>query len=202
MDLEQWLSIYEEILKDFGFSREKDDESAKLIAKLGKGKLLDSKVLECIKGKEVAVIGGAYENERIGEDFLITAGKAIEKVSFIPSVHVTDLEESIERLLELEQRGCILVIHAHGDNMQRIREVIPKLKHFVATTQSRPFNRVYNFGGFTDGDRAVLIAKRFGARKITLYGFDFERAEGKKLKKLKWAKRILEMEGCVPQKFS
>lgn len=202
MQLERWLKIYEEILKDFGFSREKDEESAKLIAELGKGKLLDSSVLECIRGKEVAIVGGAYENERIEEDFVITAGKAIEKVSLIPSVHVTDLEEPLEKLLELEKRGCILVIHAHGDNMHRIREVVPRLTNFVATTQSEPFDMVYNFGGFTDGDRAVLIAKKFGAKRIVLYGFDFERADGIKLKKLRWAKKILEIEGCIPQKSS
>ncbi len=202
MRLEQWLKIYEEILRDFGFSKEKDEDSARLIAELGKDKLLDSSVLERIRGKEVAVIGGAYENERIEEDFVITAGKAIEKVSLIPSVHVTDLEENLEKLLELERNGCILVIHAHGDNISRIREVIPKLRSFVATTQSKPFGRVYNFGGFTDGDRAVLIAKNFGARKIVLYGFNFEKADGLKLKKLKWAKKILEIEGCIPQKFS
>ncbi|MFN3384904.1 MAG: 6-hydroxymethylpterin diphosphokinase MptE-like protein [Archaeoglobaceae archaeon] len=202
MHLEQWLKIYEEILRDFGFSKEKDEESARLIAELGKDKLLDSSVLERLRGKDVAVIGGAYENEKIEEDFVITAGKAIEKVSLIPSVHVTDLEEPLEKLLELEKKGCILVIHAHGDNVSRIREVIPRLRNFVATTQSRPFDRVYNFGGFTDGDRAVLIAKNFGARKIVLYGFNFEKAEGVKLRKLKWAKKILEIEGCIPQKFS
>ncbi|MEM3505403.1 MAG: hypothetical protein QW532_04150, partial [Archaeoglobaceae archaeon] len=103
MHLEQWLKIYEEILRDFGFSKERDEESAKLIAELGRNKLLDSSVLECIRGKDVAVIGGAYENEKIKEDFVITAGKALEKVSLIPSVHVTDLEEPLKKLLELEK---------------------------------------------------------------------------------------------------
>ncbi|MDW7989832.1 MAG: DUF115 domain-containing protein [Archaeoglobaceae archaeon] len=202
MELDEWMKIYDQIISDFGFSREKDEESARLIFEIGYDKLLDSLVLECIRGKEVAVIGGAYNGEEISEEFIITAGKAIERVHFFPSVHVTDLEESLEKLLELEKRGCILVIHAHGDNMQRIREVVPKLKSFVATTQSVPFKKIYNFGGFTDGDRAVLIAKRFGAKKIKLYGFDFEKSDGIKLKKLKWAKKILEIEGCTQQKFS
>lgn len=197
MELEKWLKIYEEIIQDFNFSRSKDEESAKLIAKLGKGKLLESKVLECIKGKEVAVIGGAYEGERIKEDFVITAGKAVEKVTITPKVHVTDLEEELEKILELEKANCILVFHAHGDNMDRIQKIVPYVKKFVATTQCEPFDCVYNFGGFTDGDRAVLIAKKFGAKKITLYGFDFEKGEGIKLKKLKWAKKILELEGLL-----
>lgn len=202
MELWKWMKIYEQIIADFGFSREKDEESARLLAELGKGKLLDCSVLNIINGREVAIIGGAYSGEKISGDLVITAGKAVERFPLIPSVHVTDLEESAEKLLELEKNGCILVIHAHGDNMERIREIVPKLKSFVATTQSYPFDRVYNFGGFTDGDRAVIIAKTFGAKKIRLYGFEFEKAEGLKLKKLKWAKKILEMEGCIQQKSS
>jgi len=101
-------------------------------------------------------------------------------------------------LVELQNRGCILVLHAHGDNIERIKSVIPKLRRFVGTTQSVPFDRIYNFGGFTDGDRAALLAKKFGAEKIGLYGFNFESAESEtKLKKLKWARRILEMEGII-----
>jgi uncharacterized Rossmann fold enzyme len=202
MDLGKWMKIYEQILADFGFSRERDEESAKLLAELGKEKLLDCSVLNLLNGKEVAVIGGAYCGEKISEEIIITAGKAVERFPLTPSVHVTDLEESAETLLKLERSGCILVIHAHGDNMHKIREIVPRLKSFVATTQSYPFGRVYNFGGFTDGDRAVIIAKTFGARKIGIYGFDFEKAEGLKLKKLRWARKILEMEGCIPQKSS
>jgi len=197
MELNEWLKIYEQIIKDLGFSRERDEEAAKLIAVIGKDKLLKCDVLNCIRGKEVAVIGGAYGGEGIEEEFVITAGKALERVSFIPKIHVTDLEEDAERLVELEKNGCILVFHAHGDNMDRIREVVPRVRRFVATTQCEPFDRVYNFGGFTDGDRAAIIAKRFGAKKIVLYGFYFEKGEGLKLKKLKWAKKILEIEGIL-----
>ncbi|MCX8172551.1 MAG: DUF115 domain-containing protein, partial [Archaeoglobaceae archaeon] len=197
MELEEWLKIYEQILLDFNFSREMDEKSAKLISKLGKGRLLDCKVLEFIKGKEVAVIGGAYEGEKVEEELVITAGKAVEKVGFIPHIHVTDLEESLDRILELEKANCILVFHAHGDNIERIKEVVPRVKKFIATTQYKPFDKVYNFGGFTDGDRAALIAKRFGAKKIALYGFNFEKGDILKLKKLKWAKKILEIEGIL-----
>lgn len=197
MELSEWLRIYEQILADLNFSRERDEEAARLISKLGRGKLLECKVLECIRGREVAVIGGAYSGERIEEEFVITAGKAVEKVDFTPSIHVTDMEESLELLLKLQDSGCILVLHAHGDNIHRICKVVPHLRHFVATTQSEPFDRVYNFCGFTDGDRAALIAKKFGAKKIALYGFDFSRGEGLKLKKLNWAKRILELEGII-----
>jgi len=198
MDLGQWIRIYEEILEDFGFSREDDERAAKIMQELGDGKLMDESALEVIRGKDVAVIGGVYEGEEIQEEVKITAGKAIYRVDFVPDIHVTDLEEDDEILVELESKGCILVLHAHGDNIERIKSVVPKLNKFVGTTQSIPFGRVYNFGGFTDGDRTALIAKRFGAGKIRLYGFNFEKADNKvKLKKLEWAKRILEMEGII-----
>lgn len=197
MELKEWLKIYDEIIREFNFSKAKDEEAARLISELGKEKLLECKVLECIKDQEVAVIGGAYKGEKIHQEFVITAGKAIERVAIVPKIHVTDLEESLEKILELERAGCILVFHAHGDNMDRIRKIVPRVKKFVATTQCEPFDRVYNFGGFTDGDRAVLIAKKFGAKKIVLYGFDFEKGEGLKLKKLRWARKILEIEGIL-----
>ncbi len=200
MRVEEWLRIYEKIVTDFNFIPEKDHESAKLMHRLGKEKLLGPDILEeRIKGRDVTVIGGAVRTE-IDSEVIITAGKAVLKWKTlsdrIPEVHVTDMEEPDHVLLWLEKKGTVLVLHAHGDNMDRIKSVVPKLRRFVGTTQNVPFNRIFNFGGFTDGDRAVLIAKRFNARKIHLHGFEFN-AGGVKGKKLKWAKTILEMEGII-----
>ena len=68
----------------------------------------------------------------------------------------------------------------------------------IGTTQAEPFPGIYNYGGFTDGDRAVFLAIHFGARKIILKGFDFDNPMGKpiidmelKLKKLKYAKQLI-----------
>ena len=36
-----------------------------------------------------------------------------------------------------------------------------------------PVKNVYNFGGFTDGDRSVFWAEEFGAKEIILIGMDF-----------------------------
>jgi len=201
MEPERWFEIYREIISDFNFSPERDDESAKLMESLGREKLMDCGILEkIISGKEVAVIGGGVR-DRIECETVITAGKAIIKwmrlSDRVPDVHVTDMEEPDDILLSLEKSGTILVLHAHGDNMDRIRSAIPKLRRFIGTTQNRPFNRIYNFGGFTDGDRAAIIAKRFGAEKIILHGFDFEWREGIKGKKLQWARKILEIEGLI-----
>jgi hypothetical protein len=67
----------------------------------------------------------------------------------------------------------------------------------MGTTQSRPFGRLHNFGGFTDGDRAVLMARHLGA-PTRLLGFDFDTPrlkEGRdvevKKRKLAWARRLI-----------
>ncbi len=201
MKLEDWFNIfYFNILSDFGFDEEKDVEAAKLMHELAENKLLDKEVLkEKIFDREVAVIGGAVERD-IDAEVIITAGKAIKRwmriSDRIPDVHVTDMEESVDILVRLQNMGTLLVLHAHGDNMDRIRDVIPKIKSFIGTTQHKPFNKIYNFGGFTDGDRAALIAKEFNARRIILHGFYF-RSTGIKGKKLIWAKKILKFEGIL-----
>ena len=83
--------------------------------------------------------------------------------------------------------------------MDLVREYAPLFTGpVVLTTQGRPENTVFNYGGFTDGDRCVCLAREFGARHILLYGFDFDNPNPKegsdparKLKKLAWAKRII-----------
>lgn len=205
MNLNTWLNeIYPKIVEDLNINPEMDELSAKLMYELGKDKLLDLSVLRSlIESKRVVVIGGAISYEDLSHlkdyDVLVTAGKSILKVIdyVTPNVHVTDMEEDVDLLMKLERSGCILVLHAHGDNIDKVKAVVPKIGKFIATTQVKPFNRVYNFFGFTDGDRAVLMAKRLGAKYVKLVGFDFDKARGIKLKKLKWTKYILRYEGVI-----
>ena len=200
MNLETWLEFYRQILKDFNFSKEEDEFSAVLMHKLGKDKLLGLEVLvKKIRGKDVIIIGPILEDKDLKklkefEGLKITAGKALLSYGKTPDIHVTDMEEPDELLVEVQEKGCLLVLHAHGDNIERVKSVIPKVKNFIGTTQSIPFDRIYNFGGFTDGDRAVCMAKEMGARKIELIGFDFGKASGIKKKKLEWARKILAYE--------
>jgi hypothetical protein len=69
-----------------------------------------------------------------------------------------------------------------------------------------PADNVYNFGGFTDGDRSVFLAEEMKAKSITLIGMDLDNIPRKfssdnefeidvdlKRRKLKFAKRLLEM---------
>jgi hypothetical protein len=75
-------------------------------------------------------------------------------------------------------------------------------KYCIGTTEGKPFGNIRNFGGFTDGDRCVFLAKYFGAKSIILFGMDFGTKIGKyskekisdratKIRKLRYGKNLL-----------
>src|SRR5256885_16548883 len=58
MEFDAWEPFYDEILKDFGFSREKDEAVAVELDKLlGGNRVPDSSLRKLIRGKEVTVAG-------------------------------------------------------------------------------------------------------------------------------------------------
>ena len=90
-----------------------------------------------------------------------------------PEIIVTDLNGNVDDQLNAWRRGSWLVVHAHGDNIAQVRDIAPKLKErVIGTTQVEPFSKLYNFGGFTDGDRATFMAHELKAKKIYLAGMD------------------------------
>src|SRR2546427_3046164 len=68
MDFETWQPFYEQILNDFGFSREKDEAvAAELDKLLGGNRVPDSILRKIIRGKEVTVAGnGPNLQDEIG----------------------------------------------------------------------------------------------------------------------------------------
>ena len=136
------------------------------------------------------------------EHVKIAVGSAIRILSnsgVWPDIIVTDLDGDVEAQLNANDNGAVAVIHAHGDNVSEVREWVPKFKGpVIGTTQAWPRKKIHNFGGFTDGDRAVFLALHFGARKVMLKGFDFDAPVVKngadidaKKKKLAYAKRLI-----------
>ena len=133
---------------------------------------------------------------------LIASGSSVEKLmemNILPDIVVTDLDGEIRQQIEASKKGALTFIHAHGDNTQLIQKYAREFTGpVVLTTQSRPDNLISNYGGFTDGDRAVCIARHFGAKEILLLGFDFNEPSSKdgsdsiiKSKKLRWAEKII-----------
>ena len=113
----------------------------------------------------------------------------------LPDVIVTDLDGFLPDILAANESGSAVVVHAHGDNMAALKEYVPRLRRVLGTTQAEPVEGIYNFGGFSDGDRCVFLARNFGASKIKIIGFDYDdpNVTPVKMMKLKWARRLVAM---------
>ncbi len=221
MKLKDWWPWYKKIEKILGLKEEEDQKSTFLLDKLIVGKALTPNTLkEKVHGKTVMIFGAGpslkedlwsiMETKLYRKCVLIAADGATTALlenGLIPNLIVTDLDGKISDLLKAEKKGSILVVHAHGDNMGVLKKVVPKLHRVLGTTQVKPTSRVYNFGGFTDGDRSVFLAENLGAKRIVLAGMDLGKTVGKyskpnlksnvkasniKLKKLQIAKQLLE----------
>jgi uncharacterized Rossmann fold enzyme len=102
------------------------------------------------------------------------ATRLLLDLNISPHIVVTDLDGDVEAVLAASRRA-VLVVHAHGDNIEAIVKHVTRLRGpVIGSTQVEPRPLVYNFGGFTDGDRALFILYHLGVRKAYLAGFDFE----------------------------
>ena len=203
MDIQKWEEIYEKILQDMGYDRSSDESSARLLKTLTQMSDLidDDDVYDIIK--ETAVIIGPASPDMSGLEgkTVISAGSATKIIMefIVPDIVVTDLDGDIQSQIDASDKGAITFLHAHGDNSDLIMRYAKEFRGpIVLTTQSTPDNVIRNYGGFTDGDRAVCIARHFGAKRIELRGFDFDTPTMKdgsdpesKKRKLVWAKRII-----------
>ena len=216
MKFADWFPYYQGIRAEFGYSSGKDQEAARILSELIKKKAVDPKVLQKKIAKKVAIVVGAgpsLESEKVLKylkknktSVKIAADGASEFLlenKIKPDIVVTDLDGKASALLDAEKRGAIMVVHAHGDNIDFIKKIVPKFRKVLGTTQVMPLDNVHNFGGFTDGDRAVFLAEEFGAKKIILVGMDFSDVIGKyskaevkdpelKKQKMKSGRRLLE----------
>lgn len=208
MDYTEWEPVYLEIIKDFGFDVFEDENSVRMLKALtlNSDLITDDVLVDVIKDK-VTVFGDAdsLENDikKISpKGTLISAGSATERVmkaGITPDIVVTDLDGDVNYQIKAGNSGAITIVLAHGDNVDKIAKHITAFKGpLILTTQGRPFGTVVNYGGFTDGDRAVCTAKHFGAKEILLEGFDFDNPRlrvgdvlERSIKKLKWAEKII-----------
>lgn len=206
MDYATWEPFYLQILKDFGFSREADEAVARELDRLLGGRRLDADALRrTLHGQRVTVAGNGPSVARDivrAEGVLVTADEATSAAiakGLRPSILVTDLDGQVEDQVKANAAGTIAVVHGHGDNRPAVRKWAPMfIGSTIATTQSKPQGRLENFGGFTDGDRAVFLADHFGAAEIRLVGWDFKHPSAKdvdagvKRRKLDWAYILLQ----------
>jgi uncharacterized Rossmann fold enzyme len=206
-----WKKRYFSILKELNYSEKKDKESALILDSILKKTDTIKKVRKLIEGKTIFVIGSGPslsiaipKLKKLEKSIKIAADSSLKPLvdnGIIPDIIVTDLDGNEDTIKKISKTKSIFVIHAHGDNIEKL-QMVKKMKNCIGTTQTNPFNKVQNFGGFTDGDRGVFLASYFNAKKIILFGMDFGNQIGKfsntkksdreiKLKKLEIGRELL-----------
>ena len=207
-----WKKRYYDILKEFNYSEKKDIESAIQLNSILKKSNIDKKIIHLVEGKTVLVVGSGPslssaipKLKKYKKSIKIAADSSLKPLvenGIIPDIIITDLDGDENTLKKIAKRKSIFVVHAHGDNIEKL-DLAKKFKNCIGTTQSKPFGQIQNFGGFTDGDRGVFLANNYGAKKIILFGMDFGNKIGKfsntkkierqtKLMKLKIGESLLE----------
>ena len=189
MEFGEWNIYYNEILDDFGFSREDDEKCAQVLDEIlseeGCLTLDDLSKIVGFSDKFIVFGAGPSLKDHIAElkenydlkDYVLVAADgattALIEERIAPDIVVTDLDGNLDDILLADLRGANIVVHAHGDNLDRIVQITPYFTNVLGTTQAQPVGNIYNFGGFTDGDRAIFLTVALGASEVTLAGMDF-----------------------------
>ena len=210
--LRGWGKRYSDILKEFTYDEGKDRESAIFLNSILKKSDINERIRNMVKDKTVLVIGsgpslsGAIPRlKNYRKSIKIAADSSVKPLvenGIVPDIIVTDLDGDEDTLEKIGKTKSIFVVHAHGDNIEKLG-FVKKIKNCIGTTQAAPFDKINNFGGFTDGDRGVFLASHYDAKRIILFGMDFGDQIGKfsktkkserktKLMKLKRGKSLLE----------
>lgn len=213
MDAADWAPLYAGILQEFGWTESADRRAAETLHDLLPPQDRWKHVGTELKHRRaVTVVGAGPALERLTTtDFpagvVVAADGAAERLrelGIVPRVVVTDLDGDPDALRWAAAQGAAMVVHAHGDNRDRLA-MVAELGPFVCGTyQSTPdpaLAPLHNLGGFTDGDRAVVLCEAYDVRVVSLVAFDFEAEPSRyshtwdpatKPRKLAWAKRIIE----------
>lgn len=214
MEYAEWAPTYRRIRAEFGFTMARERASARLLSSLlpeGARAPPLERLRPLALGREVVVVGlapgggappiwslPAVERPRA----LFAADGAAARclrAGLVPDAVVTDLDGPVPSEVEANAKGAFVVVHAHGDNASALRAWVPQLSGRLAGSWAGPATgALLDVGGFTDGDRAAYLAEHLGARRVLLWGFDFERVDepdpalrARKLAKLAWARRAL-----------
>ena len=228
MDMKEWEVFYNKIVEDFGFDKDKDVESAVILNEILEkvNTIPIDKLKDIIEGREVFIFGAGPSIKRhikilkelrkmkCKNPIIVADGacKAFLEEGIIPDIIVSDLDGDLDALIKCNKNGSIIVVHAHGDNIDKIKNYVPKLKNVVGSCQIPNYKELnlknlINFGGFTDGDRCCFLAHHLKAKKLILGGMDFgiyitkysrpnikndiDVGDEIKIKKLKYAEKLI-----------
>lgn len=194
MRWEDWQPIYLDIVDKLSLNVSLDQEATRLLTELLKE--IDPEPLlqdleYRVKGNPIVICGAGPSLETHLQSLILKKGlkpiyvaadgavSALLNLDYDCSILVTDLDGNLEDIREAAERGALTIVHAHGDNMDKVKEIVPTLGEVLGSTQVEPTDRVFLWGGFTDGDRACHIVTSYAPTRIILAGMDFGNTVGK-----------------------
>ncbi len=211
MKLAEWINIYIQITDSLDINRNNDLFSSFILSQYINNK---NEIIKTYRNKNFYVIGNGPDLKdylpSISSGVIIVADSALstfmQNFNRNPDLIVSDLDSNMDLLKYQYDIGTRLIIHSHGDNIDKILKNADYFKgSAIGTTQNIPVKNIYNFFGFTDGDRSAYLANYLNAKSISLIGFDFNNISLKnyydgnsiifKKKKLIWAKKLLTILG-------
>lgn len=225
---------YQKIIKDFKFDVKKDynarDLLSEILSKKGKNWNLETtlnSIKKTIQSRSSILIYGCGPSLEITVKNLMRekgkklfnncvnlaadgASVLLKEVGIPIDAIFTDLDGITKSEFNYSD---FVVVHAHGDNMDKIREFredILDFENIIGTAQVKSLNNIINAGGFTDSDRILYFLRSLllPEQNLFLIGMDFGEKIGKyskpemtdnqkanpiKLKKLQYAVELIEM---------
>ena len=189
MKWDDWKPYYLDIISQLNIDMEKDVASTEILDALLKStdsaplittlrKLIhDRTVIVCGAGpsllEHLQIIKSSDDYKDVTFIAVDGATSAFVELDMTCDIIVTDLDGDHNDIISMVEQGALSVVHAHGDNIKAVKEVVPKLKHVLGSTQVEPRAKVFLWGGFTDGDRACYLVAHYGPKRIVLAGMDF-----------------------------
>ena len=191
----EWQPIYDDIVRRLDLDSTMDIQATQLLTELLKEvnpnpilqqlehKIKDRMIVICGAGPSLELHVQMLKERSDYQDLVFVAADGAVSLLLEQNcpcdIIVTDLDGDYNHIKQATQNGAIVIVHGHGDNMDKIREMVPNLGLVLGSTQVEPTDRAFLWGGFTDGDRACYVVTTYSPRGIILAGMDFGRIVGK-----------------------
>ena len=176
MDMVEWEVFYSNIINRFSIDFFADNKSAEMLDKLTGSVHTSEHLLKNFIERRTCIVYGAGPTLAATPTEILcntnfthvaadgSARLFLDRKVRLPDILVTDLDGGYETVMACAPKS-VIVLHAHGDNMDKIKRVVPRLlklnTKMVLTTETVQKGKVKNFFGFTDGDRAAWLCRYF-----------------------------------------
>ncbi len=195
MEWKEWQPIYHNIINRLDLDSTMDIQATQLLTdllmKINPGPLLrileekihDRTIVICGAGPSLEEHVQILKERSDYQDLVFVAADGAVSLLLEQNcpcdIIVTDLDGDYNHIEQTTKNGALCIVHGHGDNIDKILDLVPSLGKVLGSTQVEPTERVFLWGGFTDGDRACYVVTTYSPRQVILAGMDFGKMVGK-----------------------